>query len=210
MPANVHPCSRIKIVIATKNKGKVKEIARLLALPQIDFLSLEEAAGSNFKVEEIHHTYFENALLKAKEAARATGLPAIADDSGLEVDALNGAPGVFSARFAGEEGNDEKNIKKLLSMLDGVPLEERTARFRCVAVAYFPEEDVVLSAEGVCDGRIIHERRGTGGFGYDPVFVPDGYDLTFAEMSLAEKNKISHRSKAFRLLRRKLADFLEL
>lgn len=210
MPSNVHPCRRIKIVVATKNKGKAREIARLLALPQVDFISLEEAGAGSLKVEEIHNTYFENALLKAKEAARATGLPAVADDSGLEVDALDGAPGVFSARFAGEEGNDEKNIEKLLNVLEGVPAEERTARFRCVAVAYFPEEDVVLSAEGVCDGRIIEEKRGTGGFGYDPVFIPDGYTQTFAEMSLAEKNKISHRSKAFRLLRRKLADFLEL
>jgi XTP/dITP diphosphohydrolase len=197
-------------VIATKNKGKAREIERLLSLSQIKFLSLEEAVVGDYAVEEIYSSYFENALLKARAAAKATGLPAIADDSGLEVDVLDGAPGVFSARFAGEEGNDQKNIDKLLKLLEGVSLEDRTARFRCVAVAYFPEEDVVLAAEGVCDGLILEEKRGTGGFGYDPVFLPEGYHLTFAEMSLAMKNKISHRSKAFRLLRRKLVDFLEL
>lgn len=203
-------CYRHKIVIATKNRGKSKEIARLLSIPQIDFLPLADLVSADYKVDEIYSTYYENAFLKAKSAAIVSGLPAIADDSGLEVDALDGAPGVFSSRFSGIEGNDEENIRKLLLLLKGVPDEERTARFRCVAVAYFPEEDIVLCSEGVCEGRIITEKRGSGGFGYDPVFIPEGYSVTFAEMSLAQKNKISHRAKAFRLLRRKLLDFLEI
>lgn len=205
-----YPCQRRKIVIATKNQGKAKEISNLLSIPQLDFVPLSSVFGNDYHVEEIYSTYFENALLKAKKAAELSGLPAIADDSGLEVDALQGAPGVFSSRFAGEEGNDEKNIEKLLNLLKNVPDEERTARFRCLAVAYFPDEDIVLSAEGVCEGRVIREKRGSLGFGYDPVFIPDGYEVTFAEMSLQEKNKISHRAKAFRLLRRKLIDFLEI
>lgn len=204
------PCRRRKIVVATRNPGKAREIARILAIPQVDFLSIVEAAGSDYRVDEIYNTYFENALLKAKKAAETTGLASIADDSGLEVDALGGAPGVFSSRFSGVEGNDRENIKKLLSMLSGVPESERTARFRCIAVAYFPEEDVVLSAEGVCEGRITNEERGTGGFGYDPIFVPEGFEHTFAEMDENMKNRISHRAKAFRLLRRKIMDFLEI
>lgn len=201
---------RPKIVVATRNRGKVKEISRLLSLPQVDFYSIADFGDKVPQVEEVYDTYYENALLKAKTAAEALGLPAIADDSGLEVDALDGAPGVFSSRFAGKEGDDDKNIEKVLELLKDVPEEERAARFRCWVVAYFPEEKAILTAEGVCDGRIITEKRGSGGFGYDPIFVPDGYDKTFAEMDLAEKNRISHRAKAFKLLRRKLIDFLEL
>jgi XTP/dITP diphosphohydrolase len=206
----VYKCMRPKIVIATNNRGKLKEIKALLGVPAVDFLSLSEAGAESFQVDEIYDTYVENALLKAKKAAELTGLPAIADDSGLEVDALDGAPGVRSARFAGEDASDEKNMEKLLELLEDVADEDRTARFRCIAVAYFPEEDVYFTAEGVCEGKIIREKRGDKGFGYDPVFVPDGYEETFAELGEAVKNKISHRSKAFRLLRRKLIDFLEL
>lgn len=201
---------RPKIVIATNNKGKLKEIKSLLNIPEIDFLTFSEAGVKNFYADEIYDTYLKNALLKAKKASELTGLPAIADDSGLEVDALDGAPGVYSARFAGEEASDEKNIEKLLRLLEGVNDENRTARFRCLAVAYFPEEDIYFTAEGVCEGKIIKEKKGNMGFGYDPVFVPEGYEETFAELGEGVKNKISHRSKAFRLLRRKLVDFLEL
>lgn len=204
------PCKRRTIVVATKNKGKAKEISQILSIPQIDFVSINEVASEDYKVEEVHNTYYENALLKAITASEATGLPSIADDSGLEVDALDGAPGVISSCFSGFEGDDEKNIQKLLDLLKNEPEANRTARFRCIAVAYFPEEGVILSSEGVCEGKVISEKRGTGGFGYDPVFVPEGYEITFAEMDLALKNKISHRGKAFRLLRRKLIDFLEI
>lgn len=204
------PCRRRKIVIATKNPGKAREIARILAIPQVDFLSIVEVAGPEYHVDEIHDTYYENALLKAKKAAEVSGLPSIADDSGLEVDALGGAPGVFSSSFSGIEGDDRGNVRKLLSLLSGVPEAERTARFRCIAVAYFPEEEVILSAEGVCEGRITGDERGTGGFGYDPVFIPEGFELTFAQMDENLKNRISHRAKAFRLLRRKIMDFLEI
>lgn len=202
-------CSRQKILIATRNRGKVKEIERLLSIPQLDFVSLGEIAP-DLEIKETGTTYLENALIKAREAAQATGLIAIADDSGLEVDALDGAPGVFSARYAGKDGDDEANIARLLAELADVPDEERTARFRCVAVAFFPEDDTYLTAEAVCDGHIIREKRGSGGFGYDPVFVPDGYDRTFAELPLSVKNRISHRAKAFRLMRRKLVDYLDI
>lgn len=202
-------CSRQKILIATRNPGKVKEIERLLTIPQLDFVSINDVAP-DLKIAETGTTYLENALIKAREAARATGLIAIADDSGLEVDALDGAPGVYSSRYAGEEGNDEANIKKLLEELKDIPEAERTARFRCVAAVYFPEDNTYLTAEAVCDGKIIREKRGSGGFGYDPVFVPDGYDRTFAELPLSVKNRISHRAKAFRLMRRKLVDYLDI
>ncbi|MCX7832046.1 MAG: RdgB/HAM1 family non-canonical purine NTP pyrophosphatase [Actinobacteria bacterium] len=210
MNTNDFPCRRRSIVVATKNKGKAREIAQILSIPQIDFISLTEVTSDDYKVEEIFNTYYENALLKAIKASEATGLPSIADDSGLEVDALDGAPGVISSCFSGVEGDDEKNIQKLLNLLKDEPEANRTARFRCIAVAYFPDEEVILSSEGVCEGKVISEKRGTGGFGYDPVFVPEGYEITFAEMDLALKNKISHRAKAFRLLRRKLIDFLEI
>jgi XTP/dITP diphosphohydrolase len=144
-------------------------------------------------------TFLENALIKARNAARATGLPAIADDSGIEVDALGGAPGVYSARFAGENAGDEANLVKLLAALDGLPDKLRTARYRCVIVFVTGCDDPQpLVGEGVWEGRIIAARRGSGGFGYDPSFVPAGDTRTVAEMPQDEKNLLSHRGQAMR------------
>ncbi|HZD60371.1 MAG TPA: RdgB/HAM1 family non-canonical purine NTP pyrophosphatase, partial [Anaerolineae bacterium] len=138
----------------------------------------------------------------------AFGKPAVADDSGLEVDALNGAPGIYSARYAGEQGNAERNNEKLLHELQGVEAERRTARFRCVAVLATPD-GWSISAEGTLEGRIAFEHHGKRGFGYDPIFIPEGESRTVAEMPLDEKNKISHRSKAFRKLEENMAEFKE-
>jgi len=200
----------IRIVFASGNKGKAKEVRQILSHPALEILSLAEAGvGEGVQLVESGTTFEDNAIEKARQAVALTGLPAIADDSGLEVDYLDGAPGVYSAIFAGEHGNDAANIAKVLALLAGVPEEERKARFRCVA-AFVAPEGIVLTAEGVCDGRITEEPRGAGGFGYDPIFVPDGYEKTFAELPLSVKNRISHRGRAFTLLRRKLVDWFEL
>lgn len=200
----------IRIVFASGNKGKAKEVRQILSHPALEIVSLVEAGvQEGIQLTESGTTFEENAIEKAQQAVALTGLPALSDDSGLEVDYLDGAPGVYSARFAGEQGNDAANIEKLLTLLSGVPEEERKARFRCVA-AFVAPEGVVLTAEGVCDGRITEEPRGAGGFGYDPIFVPDGYEKTFAELPLSVKNRISHRGRAFTLLRRKLVDWFEL
>jgi len=200
----------IRIVFASANKGKAKEVRQILSHPALEIVSLVEAGiGEGVQLVESGTTFEDNAIEKARQAVALTGLPAIADDSGLEVDYLDGAPGVYSARFAGEQGNDAANIAKVLALLAGVPEEERKARFRCVA-AFVAPEGVVLTAEGVCDGMITEEPRGAGGFGYDPIFLPDGYEKTFAELPLSVKNRISHRARAFTLLRRKLVDWFEL
>lgn len=201
--------SPVQIVVATRNPGKLKEIKQIMGNVPVEFISLKEALrGEKIELEEPGDTYLENALHKAKTVARFTGMCAIADDSGLEVDYLNGEPGVHSSRFAGEDASDDQNIEKLLKLLEGVPEEERTARFRCLAVFYDPC-DVILSSDGVCEGTIITEKRGRGGFGYDPIFVPYGYEKTFAELPLSIKNKISHRAKAFKNLRRKIVDYFD-
>ena len=149
------------------------------------------------EVEETGASFGENALLKARNAARHTGLPAIADDSGLEVDALGGAPGIYSARYAGPKATDADNLRKLLQELDGVPAEKRRARFRCV-IAYLRRADdpAPLVCEGVWEGSILEAPRGTNGFGYDPVFLVPGKNLTSAELPAEEKNRLSHRGQA--------------
>ncbi|MEW5705392.1 MAG: XTP/dITP diphosphatase [Actinomycetota bacterium] len=196
-----------EIIIASKNDGKIKEIVDILDLRDVkvytyrDFSSWPDA-------KETGATFYENALLKARVLVEAFKKPAIADDSGLEVDALGGAPGIYSARYAGEEGNAKKNNEKLLKELEGVPEEKRTARFRCVAVILTPD-GWVASAEGTLEGRIGFKMRGERGFGYDPLFIPEGETRTVAEMSADEKNKISHRGKAFRKLKEKLDKFKE-
>ena len=188
-----------RVVLATGNKGKVRELGELLAnfemevVPQTEF-NVEEA-------EESGLTFVENAILKARNAAAQTGLPAIADDSGLEVDYLKGAPGIYSARYAGEGGNDPANNQKLLKALEGVDEAERTARFQCVMVYMRHQSDPVpLIAQGSWEGRILTAAQGENGFGYDPIFVPDGYDITFAEMEPSQKHAMSHRASAFNQL----------
>jgi XTP/dITP diphosphohydrolase len=189
---------RGRVVVATKNKGKVVEIASALAPLRWDFV-LGDDLGSAPHVRETGETFLANAKLKAEAYHRHFGgLAALADDSGLEVDALRGAPGVRSARYAGERASDSDNNAKLLRALEGVPDAERTARFRCV-IALIGEDGSLVTASGTCEGRIGHEPAGTGGFGYDPLFLPDATPgKTMAQLTLAEKNAISHRGEALR------------
>lgn len=184
----------MKIVFATNNKNKVKEIKALLP-KDIEILSLKDI-GCTEDIEETENTIEGNARLKADYITKNYGYDCFADDTGLEVDALGGKPGVFSARYAGEDGNAGRNIEKLLSELQGQ--ENRSARFRTVISLIIKGKAVHF--EGIVEGAIIHERRGADGFGYDPVFLPDGYDKTFAEMDLGLKNSISHRGRAMRKL----------
>jgi XTP/dITP diphosphohydrolase len=184
----------IEILLATRNHGKVKEINAILKGLPIIIKSLSDYPNLPDVIED-GKTLEENALKKAREVYEATLLPTIADDTGLEVDYLNKMPGVFSARYAGEDVSYEENNKKLLKALENVPMIKRGAQFRCVAV--YKDKDFEKIVEGVCRGKIIEELRGTGGFGYDPLFMPDGFDKTFAELSSYEKNKISHRAMAF-------------
>ncbi len=192
----------MEILIASKNKGKIREIKQILVLPGIKLLSFEDV-GDWEDIEEKGKTYEENAYLKADFLVKKFSLPVVADDSGLEVEALKGEPGINSARYAGEKATDEERIKKLLEELEGVPEGKRRARFRCLALYHSPLGEVI-TAEGVLEGKIGFEPRGESGFGYDPVFIPEGYDKTLAELGLQEKNKLSHRGRAFRRLREKL------
>lgn len=184
----------MKLVFATRNKGKLRELRQLLQLDHLEILALDDIPGTP-EVEEDGDTFAENATKKAREIMEATGLPALADDSGLEVDALGGAPGVHSARYAGEDATDGDRINLLLSELQGVPHEQRTARFRCVVAIATPTREL-YSAEGVCEGLIAFEPTGQGGFGYDPVFYLPEYGCTMAQLPQAEKNRISHRARA--------------
>ena len=189
----------MKVVLASGNPGKAREIAALFA-----HLDVEILPQSGFGIEsppETGETFVDNALLKARHAAAISGLPAIADDSGIAVDALSGRPGVRSARYAGANASDSDNVDKLLDELAATPPPERGAGFHCAAVLVYPDErHEALIAEGVWRGTIIDERRGTGGFGYDPVFLDEAAGKTGAEMSAGEKNALSHRGKAFRAL----------
>lgn len=188
-----------EIVIASGNRGKVREIEMLLKDLAVRTLSLEDFPNAPAVLEN-KATLEGNAVKKAREIAEFTGLPAIADDTGLEVDALDGRPGVLSARYAGPEANSEANRRLLLAELDGI--DERSARFRTVAA--FVDDDEVHVFDGTCEGLIAVAERGEGGFGYDSIFVPESDTRTFAEMTAEEKNKVSHRSEAFQ----KFAAFL--
>lgn len=194
-------------VIASSNAGKLREFRALLGGDDgIEFVTQGELGVGD--AEETGLSFVENALLKARHAARATGLPALGDDSGLCVDALDGAPGLYSARYAGSHGDAEANIAKLLSALAGVPDAQRSARFVAVIVLLAHAEDPQpLIAQGVWPGRILDAPRGDGGFGYDPVFRPDGHDCSAAELDPALKNRISHRGQALAALRETLALF---
>jgi XTP/dITP diphosphohydrolase len=206
-----------KLVFATHNRGKLVELNQLLADLDIVVLAPEDLASDLPEVVEDGDTFVANATKKALEVSRATGLPALADDSGLEVDALGGAPGVHSARYAGEgltgSAKDEANIVKLLAALREVPDESRTARFRSV-VAFADCAgglvDEVMTEDGACEGVIIHECRGDGGFGYDPLFYQADLGATFAEIPLAEKNARSHRARAMMAMKPRLADYFRL
>lgn len=187
----------MRVVLASGNAGKLRELAALLGPLGHDLvaqgqLGIESAA-------ETGTTFQDNALLKARHAAQAAGLPALADDSGIEVDALGGRPGVYSARYAGAHASDRANLDKLLDALRGVPPEQRAARYRCVIVLVRTGTDrEPLIAEGCWEGSILTAPRGSGGFGYDPVFLPAGLALSAAEMEPARKNEISHRAQALR------------
>ena len=195
-----------RCVLATKNAHKVGELRDILADAgtPVELVGLDAYPDAP-DVAETGLTFAENALLKAHAIAGFTGLPAIADDSGICVDALNGMPGVFSARWAGRHGDDDANLKLLLAQISDVPDDRRGGAFVCAAALARPDgaEHVV---EGRLSGRIIREERGANGFGYDPIFVPEGRDETTAEMPAAEKNAISHRSRAFRALSPVLAE----
>lgn len=190
----------IRVVVATNNEGKRRELQVLL--PSTFALVSPRELELALDVDETEDTFEGNALLKARAFAAASGLHALADDSGLEVDALGGAPGVRSARYAGDDATDADNVDELLRALAGE--HARSARFRCVLVLVAPNGDVVARAEGRCEGAITSAPRGDGGFGYDPVFVPAGDTRTMAELSRDEKNAISHRAAAARALRERL------
>lgn len=195
------------IVVATRNRGKVLEIAdTLIALP-VKVFSLEDFPAVP-EPEENGETFAANAVLKAAYYSRHTGKPCLADDSGLEVDALGGAPGVYSARYAGPAADDVENNCKLLGALADVPEERRGARFRCV-LAYAEPGGGTITAEGCCEGIILPRPRGEGGFGYDPLFYMPALGKTLAELTLAEKNAVSHRGNALRNMAAKLARFFD-
>jgi XTP/dITP diphosphohydrolase len=191
-----------KILIATKNEGKVKEIRDLVKDLPVEFLSLADIPETADVVED-GETFEENALKKARELARITGLVTLADDSGLCVDALEGRPGVLSARYAGETVSDEEKCVRLLEEMRDVPDSKRTARFVCVLALVDPEGEERIF-RGVCEGRILSELRGTQGFGYDPIFFYEEAGSTFAEMDRQSKNEVSHRGRALR----QFVDFL--
>ncbi len=192
----------MRLVLASGNAGKLAELRELLGT------GFALHAQSEFGVTDAEETglsFVENAILKARHAARATGLPALADDSGLCVDALDGAPGLYSARYAGQHGDSEANIDKLLRGLAGVPDAERSARFVCVlALLRHAEDPLPLIAQGIWEGRILHARQGSGGFGYDPVFFSPGHGCSAAELPSDVKNRDSHRGLALAQLRAQL------
>jgi len=203
-----------RLLLASANQGKLRELRTILDGLPVELVGLAEAGlGQAPEVEETGETFLANALLKGRAYAAWSGLAAVADDSGLEVDALGGAPGVRSARYAGQGAGDRANLDKLLAAMAGVPPERRTARFRCAAVLVdpgwgpgglrpsHPEEWRQWHAEASWEGRLLEAPRGTGGFGYDPVFLPEGWDRTSAEVDQATKDAASHRGRAFRALR---------
>ena len=202
------------LVFATRNKGKLAELRDLL--PGIAVLSIDEAAAKLGvmipDVVEDADTFAGNASKKAREVSAVTKLPALADDSGLEVDALDGAPGVISARYAGEGHDDKANNAKLLSALSGIPADKRTARFRAVlalADVTGPLGARTITADGTCEGTILTASRGTGGFGYDPLFFSPELGMTFAEAGIGSKSELSHRARAMRAMKPQLLAYLQ-
>ena len=187
------------IVAASRNKHKIEEIEAITKKFGMSIISRDDAGVPKVEIDEDGDTFEENSYKKAYEIMKMCGKKTIADDSGLMVDYLDGAPGVYSARFAGEDGNDAKNNEKLLTLLKDVPYEKRTAKFVSVITMVYPDGESVV-ARGECHGHIIGAPEGENGFGYDPLFVPDGFEKTFAQLSPEEKNEISHRAKALVVL----------
>ena len=194
----------MKLILASNNKKKLRELGEILSDMDVELLSQREA-GCDFEVEETGTTFAENAYLKAKTVADATGLAAVADDSGLMVEALNGEPGVYSARYApgGHEASDKEKYEYLLSKL--VNVEHRAAKFVSSICCILPDGSIIRT-EGECRGEILREPAGEGGFGYDPVFMPQGYDRSMAELGTEVKNRISHRANALREFKKKLRE----
>ena len=190
----------MKFIIATHDKKKLAEMERIL-----NPIGIEVSTAQLQEVDETGTTFAENAYLKANAACKETGLPAIADDSGLAVDSLNGAPGIYSARYAGEHATDLQKMEKLLYELKDVPKEKRTARFVCSICCVFPNGDCI-TAEGTCEGTIAFELTGDGGFGYDPIFLVG--EQSFGQLSNEEKDRMSHRGKALMLFSQKLQEYL--
>lgn len=214
------PRARQRIVLASRSRGKLEELVALLAEPRIQLVTLDELGYGVFDVAETGDTFATNARLKAEAVAQHTGSVALADDSGLEVDALQGRPGVFSRRYAGAHATDAQNNARLLEELRDVEPSRRSARFRCVLAVAVPERAApnakatgartVLTAEGSCEGHIARSARGEGGFGYDPLFIPVGWgERTLAEATRAEKNALSHRARAVAELRPRLVAWLD-
>jgi XTP/dITP diphosphohydrolase len=198
---------QLKLLVGTKNAGKIEEVRVLLKGLPVDLRFLRDFPAIN-TVDESGSSYAENALLKATSYAHQTGICALADDSGLEVEALGGEPGLFSARYAGAGAGDSERVELLLAELSNQPEARRTARFHC-AVAIVDSRGKVLNiAEGICEGAIAKQARGHNGFGYDPIFVPEGYSQTFGELPREEKDRISHRAKALKLTRAFLLELL--
>ncbi|MED3662013.1 XTP/dITP diphosphatase [Ureibacillus sp. FSL K6-8385] len=195
-----------QVVIATKNKGKAKDFEAIFKPLDYEVVTMLDIA-SDMEIEETGSTFEENAIIKAETLSKALGKIVIADDSGLEVDALGGEPGVFSARYAGDH-DDEANIQKVLEKLIGVPDEERTARFVC-AIAISGPDIETKTFRGTCEGKILHEKRGTNGFGYDPIFYVPELGRTMAELTPEEKGAISHRGNAIRKLTKELPNILK-
>ncbi len=191
-------------ILASKNQHKAEEIKAILG-ENFNVITQTDAKAGHIEVIEDGKTFEENAIKKAETILKATGKPVIADDSGLCVDFLDGAPGIYTARYAGENATDDENIDKLLDALRDVPFEKRTARFVCVIAFASPDEETI-TFRGECNGRIGFERQGENGFGYDPIFIPDGYECSIAEVSSDTKNSISHRGNALK----KFAEYLKV
>ena len=193
----------MQLIAASQNAHKIKEINEITASFGFDMVSMKEAGLGDLDIEETGTTFEENSLIKAEAIVRLTGKTAIADDTGLMIDALDGAPGVYSARFSGEHGNDAANRAKVLELMKDVPEEKRTARFVCVITLLYPDGKKLV-ARGTCEGKIAAEEIGEKGFGYDSIFIPEGQNITFAQMGSEGKNLISHRANALRLLKEAL------
>lgn len=198
-----------KLVLSTGNQHKVEEIKDILKGLSIEVISKKDVGLGNLDVIEDGETLEDNSLKKAKALAERLGYMVLADDSGLFVDILNGAPGVYSSRYAGEEGNDKKNNSKLLQELKDIPLDKRNAKFK-TAIVLITEDKKEIVVYGECKGKIGFEPKGKNGFGYDPLFTPEGYDNTFGELGEEIKNKISHRARALENLKEVLKNILEV
>lgn len=191
-----------KIIFATKNKGKLKEIKQIMKDTNFEVISMSEA-GINIEIEETGTTFEENAIIKATAVMKESGLPALADDSGLEIDYLDKAPGVYSSRYMGEDTPYDIKNNHILELLKDVSKEQRTARFVSVIAAVFPD-NTTITTKGTIEGIIGYEQAGENGFGYDPIFFVPEYNMTTAQMSIEQKNEISHRGKALKLMKNKL------